>query len=154
MNILFLDFDGVTHTNDDLKENLSFRKDNMDRLEKLCEEFELKIVISSSWRLFQSKEDIVCQINHSIGKRVYDMTGEDMDNRADEVELWLRHNACDLFIIIDDYDWGLSKKFSQNLILTNPDIGFCESSLKKSIHCLKAQRSNINLSASALDFGS
>lgn len=123
--VLFLDFDGVTHSYKDIKKNLFFMPAICERLDALCKEFDLEVVVTSSWRLFHPLEDMKEMLQPIEARRIVGVTVDGgKQNRGWEVQQWLKENKdVSKFVILDDYDEGISELFGENFVKTDPDKG-------------------------------
>lgn len=100
MRVIFTDIDGVL--NPHWKSEWS--KSAITIYNQLCEEYDLKPVISSTWRenhtMYQLQEIFTQQ---GIEAEIYDYTpiisGAD---RGEEIKEWLNENPVDDWVIIDD----------------------------------------------------
>jgi len=100
MRVIFTDIDGVL--NPHWKSEWS--KSAITIYNQLCEEYDLKPVISSTWRenhtIYQLQEIFTQQ---GIEAEIYDYTpiisGAD---RGEEIKEWLNENPVDDWVIIDD----------------------------------------------------
>ena len=119
MKVIFLDIDGVLVTRNSIKyqylnfpddTSIRFSKKAVKNLNKLIRLTEAKIVISSTWRLFHSLEEL-----QNIFKRqnikgevisttsVERATVEEDIPRGQKIADWLReHNDIEQYVIIDD----------------------------------------------------
>jgi hypothetical protein len=147
--ILFLDFDGVLHP-----ETLSDKNyfSNVDLFEKtIANQPELKIVISSTWRLKHDLAEMQNYFSKETASRIIDITPEFSKiikcpddlvaySRHAEINEWLRINSkpWEKWIAIDDRPY-LFKPFIKNLVICDRLIGFD----------LKAQKTLLNKISSA-----
>jgi len=123
-NYIFTDIDGVFNTVDRNRWN----KTSIDLYNKLCLEFNLKPVISSTWRLNHTKEQLQKIFTEKgIITPIYDFTDSFPDEgRGREIEDWIFNNSYDKFIILDDsvrdiVAWGLP-----NVVKCRGWVGFSE----------------------------
>lgn len=124
MNIVFTDIDGVLNT---INRN-QWSKTSIDLYNKLCLEFNLKPVISSTWRLNHTKDQLQkIFTEQGILTPIYDFTDSFPDEgRGREIEDWIFNNSYSKFIILDDSVrdiniWGLP-----NVVRCRGWIGFSE----------------------------
>lgn len=100
MNVIFTDIDGVL--------NNSYKNrwidNSIDIYNRLCEEFDLKPVISSTWRTNHSKKDLQHILNYyGVTTPIYDYTPILPDQpRGVEIETWLLENNPNKWVVIDD----------------------------------------------------
>lgn len=123
MNIVFLDYDGVVNSLMYDKEknafNFNFPKDNkvnnyqaVKLVERLCEEFNAKIVVTSTWRKYSNYKE--CLYNGGLSKdiEIIDKT-EDLEDawRIEEIKKWLEsHPNVKNYVILDDDIIGTNDK--------------------------------------------
>jgi hypothetical protein len=121
MKIIFLDFDGVLNSNEfNKKANLSGTLDMSNvswwvemvdpiavaRLNTIIEKTDAKVVVSSSWRLYNSVE-MLTEILHHVGFKgeIIDLTPKRYDSRrGKEIKKFLETTPIkvDKFVVIDD----------------------------------------------------
>lgn len=135
--IVFLDFDGVTHSETSSTEPLFGR---LPLIEAVLREFEtVRIVISSSWRVHHSLDVMREFFSLDMAQRVIDVTpimeedgGDggvvivpDRFERQQECEAWLEKNRPrgTSWLAIDDWPYGFEPQ-CPHLLLTDPDQGF------------------------------
>jgi hypothetical protein len=123
-NYIFTDIDGVLNT---INRN-QWNKTSIDLYNKLCHEFNLKPVISSTWRLNHTKEQLQeIFTKQGVTVSIYDFTPVFPDEgRGGEIEHWLFRNSVNKFIILDDsvrdiVNWGLP-----NIVKCRGWVGFSE----------------------------
>ena len=124
MNIIFTDIDGVLNT---VNRN-DWNKTSIHLYNKLCKEFDLKAVISSTWRLNHTKDQLQKIFDEKgVDVEIYDFTDSFPDEgRGREIEDWLFTNSHVKFVILDDsvrdiIAWGLP-----NVVRCRGWIGFSE----------------------------
>lgn len=145
MKILFLDFDGVLNLYPNPSRNGSFHKEACINLEMLLNRvFDLKIVVSSSWRTYGL--DAVKDILRSNGidpRRIIDITGHEeakdsKDHRGFQVESWLkRHPKVKDFAIVDDNNDF--RPLHNKLVQTKPTIGLTQANVEKILELLESK---------------
>ncbi len=119
-----------------------------DLISKIKEVAELKIVLSSSWRLtvdltrdfqLQNVETLkeVFAL-HSFSQDIVDRTPYfPSHSRASEIEVWLRdHPEISNFIILDDVDLDFSKRYSDRFIYVNPNRLLNDTHVQKALSIL------------------
>jgi len=139
--ILFLDIDGVLVTMDSLCNSASGRAaafciDAVDNLNKLIEETEAKVVVSSTWRIGVAK----CEMQQELNKRgvnceVVDFTPQTFGrHRSREIGSWLDEENDIHYVILDD-DLGPSYNpfFGHRAVVTSMAGGFDEDSLEEAL---------------------
>jgi hypothetical protein len=134
MKVVYADFDGVIFTFG----NYNFSAVACKNFQSLLDQApDLKIVISSSWRLLgldQCKKTL--DANGIDSTRVVDITGQEGDERGDQIKAHLARNPqITHYVIVDDESdfTGLMDR----LVKTNPNIGFTEADVKKALDILK-----------------
>ena len=100
MIIIFTDIDGVLNPHWRKK----WDKTSIKIYNQLCSEFDLKPVITSTWRINHTKEELQeIFTNQGIETPIYDYTPDlDMIDRGQEIKTWLDNNKCDNYVVIDD----------------------------------------------------
>ena len=100
MNIIFTDIDGVL--NPHWKKKWSKRSINYYNM--MCKEFDLKPVITSTWRLNHSISELQAIFyEQGIEAKIFDYTPFiDQADRGLEIKSWLNENNCENFVILDD----------------------------------------------------
>lgn len=134
--ILFLDFDGVLHSEPCYDKSQQFAY--LPRLESVLRDFpDVRIVISSTWREKRSISQLCALFSVDIGVRIAGVTPfwQDIPDIADvigyrrhsEIEGWLRQSGepWEAWVAIDDKPY-LFRPFLKNLIRTYSAIGFDE----------------------------
>lgn len=100
MRVIFTDIDGVLNPHWKSK----WGKSAISYYNRICKEFDLKPVITSTWRLnhsLQELQDIFTK--QGIEVDIYDYTPHiDQADRGIEIKKWLDDNICDFFVVIDD----------------------------------------------------
>jgi hypothetical protein len=125
MNVIFTDIDGVFNLAVSSKKNWNYS--SIEIYNRICEEFDLKPVITSTWRT-----------NHSIKElqRVFDYWGVDTpiydytpilysEPRGIEIDTWLRENPCNKWVVIDDNVSGITP-FVSNVVKCRGWLGLTE----------------------------
>lgn len=131
--ILFLDFDGVInpymYTNEvvpDRKKwlriwkhpsfihinnytigqvNANFDVEACQYVKDLCDRFDLKIVITSSWKEFYSLKQIKALLSlRQLDPYVIDTTSKDNQSRPDKIRAYLKLHPVKIYLILDDID--------------------------------------------------
>lgn len=150
MNIIFLDIDGVlrTHESDlawskELNEpvrrgtNRLFSKKAVDNLNEVIFLTKAKIVVTSSWRLKLSLEQLKKVFKERgvegevIAKTSSDYIDNDyfipIGNRGLEIRQWLQDNHYSKFVVIDDQVKDIVSIIPDyKVVKVNPLVGFVE----------------------------
>ena len=103
-NILFLDYDGVIALDFDMNTCRSvFDPLCMENVNRLCHEFNLRIVVSSSWRNENDYQEMLRDNGLAPDIEIIGKTVELYAPREDEILDYLKeHIYIDKFIILDD----------------------------------------------------
>lgn len=151
MKILFLDFDGVLNSMqsrifwENIKDQTAFEEQMKTYsggiLEMIAMEFcpiclsnmdelirrnpDLKIVISSSWRMSRSVEELKELFKSElISSRMIDKTDSFSNIRGEEIQKWLdEHPEVTHYVIVDD-DSTMTEQQKDNFVKTSPLHGF------------------------------
>jgi hypothetical protein len=153
MQVLFLDFDGVLNSRQHFLATAGFKVPGADTLSDanlfkmkndinrnniwvlgyiLDQVPDLKIVISSAWRMFYDMEDFnelfkIFKLDPTriIGKTPKKFSSE----RHTEIKMWLddwteiNHKQVDFLAVDDHVIWDLMQEFKDREILTDPWVG-------------------------------
>jgi hypothetical protein len=93
---------------------------------------DLKIVISSAWRVFYNMEDFVelFKIFNLDGSRIIGKTPKKLSSeRHTEIRMWvddyteLHHKEVDFLAVDDHVIWDLTSEFKEREVLTDPWVG-------------------------------
>ena len=100
MKVIFTDIDGVLNPHWKNK----WSKSAIKIYNQICKEYDLKPVITSTWRINHTKEQLQKIFNdQGIEVEIYDYTPHiDQSDRGLEIKEWLSNNKVDNFVIIDD----------------------------------------------------
>ena len=140
--ILFLDIDGVlnsAHVIDEQRRADAIDRDMVERVNRIIDATDCKIVISSSWRLYHTFRNLKrCLTQHGMRDVAIDITPEldrAENNRGDEICAWLGiHPEVTQFVILDDYnDMGDIK---DHLVQTTFKHGLQDEHVAKAISLL------------------
>jgi len=127
--IIFLDFDGVTHP---VSGSQPFQLACLDALAETFNQLDADIVITSTWRLDRSIDELRTFLGSEIGDRVIGVTPDlDLDPflkwpRVREVVAWLENNRSEneVWAAIDDEEGNYPAGYSY---LSNRRTGFIET---------------------------
>ena len=122
MNVIFTDIDGVFNTiNRNQWSSLSVAL-----YDDLCHEFNLKPVITSTWRVKHSIKELERIFQHyGIYTNIYDFTPIiNSEGRGGEIENWLKENQCDNYLILDDNIRDIESYGLKNIVKCRSWIGF------------------------------
>jgi hypothetical protein len=146
MKIIFLDIDGVlnsqnffkTHKpNNDWKETDDIDRRAIAILNNILEKTNAKIVISSSWRIGRTLENLklMAKIVGIHPEKIFSKTPVLNDkDRGFEIEAWLEQNKTEKFVILDDdSDMG---NLMHHLVKTKSETGLTKELAEKVINLL------------------
>lgn len=144
-NIIFLDIDGVMNTYNQMWRqrrttgnviNENWCPVACRNVKLLCEYFNARIVISSTWRIERDLQELrqILKDNNInpgllVGTTPVLCHHERDDNlcRGDEIKQWLEENDCRSFVIIDDISASdFLEEQQENLIIVDPNAGLAE----------------------------
>lgn len=139
MKGIFLDIDGVINDHYNIRYNrrngefqpLDKRMVHMLRL--VCEECDVKIIISSTWRKLYTGPEFV-EIFQEAGwqdvqKYLLGTTPSGSGWRGHEIAHWLSTNPLEKFVILDD-DLDVHADHGDHFMWIDPDIGFTMAHLR------------------------
>lgn len=142
-NIIFLDIDGVMNT-----ENCQYRHKLLTgstkneywspiacrHLTQLCEQFDARIIFSSTWRTDKDEEELrKILAKNDINPDLLIGITPDLEQealaekfcRGDEIKCWLDENSCRNYVIIDDLPPSdFLEIHRRHLVTVKPDTGF------------------------------
>jgi hypothetical protein len=139
MKVLFLDIDGVLNNFKDRNFGEQLSPSSCQSLNKILEKVpDLKIVISSSWRLWGT--DYMADLLDKNGvkdakDKVIACTGNEQGIRGYQIQCWLdRHDEVKNFVILDDEsDMG---PLLTHLVKTNGFVGLTTADAARAIEVL------------------
>ena len=155
---IFLDIDGVLNDQDYIEEcyakhgkpmsmcYVPFDPKTLNNLMILCQSltnnnYDPKIILSSSWRLDDESTSIVKARLAEYGLRLTGKTEYINGDRGKEIQAFLlMNNDCWDFIILDDEEFDLKEIFPTELIQTNFKTGFDDEVLNKCLEYFKIER--------------
>jgi histidinol phosphatase-like enzyme len=126
---LFLDVDGVLTpklANKEDEYKAKFHPEAVKYLRKLLDKFDLKIIISSSWRNDKSFKWIKNRFEEDDIK-IHDITpNHQKHKRSKQIQMWLDDNGknYESFAIIDDEHPDIGKLFPDNFVKVDGKVGF------------------------------
>ncbi len=131
MKVLFLDIDGVLNSVRTAIAHEGFPFDFSEKgmgrfdhtsialIQKLCRLADVKVVLSSTWRLSFT----VVEVSEALGLPVIDRTKSLAGNRGTEIQEWLdRHPEVEQYAILDDNSDMLDSQ-ANNFVQTSGDDG-------------------------------
>ena len=140
-NVLFLDYDGVVSLEFSMELLRSVMDKNcIENVNKLCKEFDLKIVVISSWKNESDYQDMLYDGGLDRSIEILGKTEELYGPREEEVKKYLEdHIYIDKFIILDD---RVFKELRDYQVKPDSHIGFDEEKYREAVELLKKQRGN------------
>lgn len=125
MNVIFTDIDGVFNLAISSKKNWNYS--SIEIYNRICEEFDLKPVITSTWRTNHTIKELQRVFDYwGITTPIYDYTPIlYSEPRGIEIETWLRDNYCDKWVVIDDNVSGITP-FVSNVVKCRGWLGLTE----------------------------
>lgn len=121
-NYIFTDIDGVLNS---ISKN-DWNPISVQLYDDLCEEFNLKPVITSTWRVKHSISELSRIFQYQgIQTDIYDFTPIiTSEGRGGEIENWLQNNQYDNYIILDDNVRDIESYGLKNIVKCRSWIGF------------------------------
>ena len=130
-NIIYLDFDGVLHPACPTETNQFCALPYFESvIEPFVKEKNIKIIISSSWRMYYGIENLIDIFKNDIIKKSIIGTTpmiKHINNkyyRSEEIEASIEEIRPDNYIIIDDAKDAIEKKYWNKCVITNAKKGF------------------------------
>lgn len=104
--------------------------------------YQVKIILSSTWRLHSIDYEIVDARLAEYGLCLSDKTPVINQERGKEIQSYLKESKqkCNNFIILDDENFDILDYFPQNLIKTDFKTGFTKKCLKQCLKLLNIKR--------------
>jgi hypothetical protein len=136
--VIFLDFDGVLNNIKSLKMNIDLIPEKILMIKELVDHSGADIVISSSWRLWHTQD----QIKNLLAKNTeWDaddipiigftpVTDDEEICRGNQIQSYIDDNNVKNYVIIDDRDDMLEHQFP-SFVNTNEKFGITFTDLKK-----------------------
>jgi len=123
---IFTDIDGVLNTISKTNSGRSFCPLSATFYDELCQEFNLKPVITSTWRTKLSIKELQrVFLYEGITTDIYDFTPIiTSEGRGGEIENWLQNNQWDDYIILDDNTRDIESYGLKNIVKCRGWIGF------------------------------
>lgn len=98
-NFIFTDIDGVLNP----KFNKNWNKKSIDIYNRICLDFNLIPVITSTWRIRYTIDELqIIFINQGILTKIHDYTPILNNDRGLEIKQYLDNNNYDKYVVIDD----------------------------------------------------
>lgn len=167
MKLIFLDFDGVMNcfekkADDSLPHqawcpevmnafgiSLEIFPEMVERLNRITDATDAKIIVSSSWRIGYLAEwaDVVIHLHNIgvkgfiLGRTPWSKHDSDMDTRGKEIEAWLKSHPnenVESFVILDDSELGLDS-LNNNFVRTDFQKGMQDNHVERAIEILNGK---------------
>lgn len=120
---IFTDIDGVLNP----KFSNKWDKKCVNIYNRICVDFELSPVITSTWRIRYSISQLQgIFLNQGIISKIYDITPNLSDFRGLEIYEWLKNNEYDKYVVIDDKITDISP-YVLNVVSCKGWIGLTEA---------------------------
>jgi hypothetical protein len=121
-NYIFTDIDGVFNT----VNRTDWNPLSVQLYDELCEEFNLKPVITSTWRVKHSISELSRIFQYQgIQTDIYDFTPViTTEGRGGEIENWLQDNQYDNYIVLDDNIRDIESYNLKNIVKCRGWLGF------------------------------
>jgi hypothetical protein len=148
VKVVFLDIDGVLNN---LGSVLAYGNPSkyldmvsVRLVERLCKHTEAKIVISSSWRIGRTVEQLKNELDslmaHRIADRIIGRTGDGYNgHRGRQIKEWIEVNAPDCTFVILDDDSDMLPAQKPFFVKTTFEDGFRAAHYKKAMAILDPQ---------------
>ena len=123
MKVIFLDFNGIVDTYEDMDEiNLG----NLERLKRLCELCNASVVYSSSNRYSKFGKELIIKMME-LGLNIVGLTPK-LDSREEEINKYLEeHPEIDNYVVLDDdYDMDFGDRMIKLPMQGPGSLGFTE----------------------------
>jgi len=138
MKVIFLDIDGVLTT--PATQFKYFAKESLDALNKILQETGAKIVISSTWRKYDSHCARIRSMFSKYGfpdNIIISSTPRHADGiRGKEILQWLKENPVDKYVVLDDESFDI-KDYTDRLVKTDMHKGLTEKDADAAIRMLR-----------------
>jgi len=157
MRVLFLDFDGVLNSTSYFRRvaRETGRQTGaghidplaVERLNRIVKATSCRIVVTSTWRLVHTLEDLQRMLHGLSAEQLLGVTPDRIGPRCREIEKWLdgvsRWNSeqrqwrppVDQFVILDD-DSTAGIGFASHFVQTSPETGLTDDDVDKAIKIL------------------
>lgn len=145
MDTVFVDFEGVLITASSYARALREAHDSSDRashfdpsciqrLDKLCAEQGLKVVLSTDWRYHSSFEDLAAALGRAglqadvVGALAKDPEGARNEHRGEAIGAWVAAHSVQRHVILDSH---IERLPGQPWVMVDPDLGLSDSDLRR-----------------------
>lgn len=147
IKFIFLDVDGVLNDESTLMQDNDINPDHVKRLRRIVEKTDAKIVLSSSWRIgfdnnMKARGPISRVLSDALKKENLTLFAKTVDllrgTRGDEIEVFLKNNKCDEFVILDDEDEDIVNKalLKDHMVKTMFKTGLTDTNIDDAIRIL------------------
>lgn len=145
MDTVFVDFEGVLITASSYTRALREAQDSSDRashfdptciarLNRLCAQQDLKVVLSTDWRYHNSFEDLAAALSRAglqadvVGALAKDPEGARHEHRGEAIAAWVKAHSVQRHVILDS---RIERLPGQPWVMVDPDLGLSESDLRR-----------------------
>lgn len=140
MKVIFLDFDGVLNSMDDMGNYVHLNNSKVLLLQDLVKQTDAEIVISSTWRRGNTLEELKRALwwtGLRSAHKVFDITDSNGKLRGEEIQRWLdKHPEVTKYVILDD-DGDMLESQKNNFVHVSIMHGFNRVYLNKALEILK-----------------
>lgn len=139
-NILFLDFDGVLNTSEDLERGELFAQANVAALNDIMDHTDAHIVVTSMWRLGATPEELEDMLLgagvHAAGRVIGTTPSLEESPRGAEIKAWMERAPVRVedFVILDNRDDMAT--FIPHLVQTDPQSGLLQDQVAQVVNRL------------------
>ena len=142
MKVIFLDFNGIVDTYEDMDE---INLDNLERLKKLCTLCNANVVYSSSNRYSRFGRELISKMME-LGLNIIGVTPK-LNSREEEIRKYLEeHPEIDNYVILDDdYDMDFGNRMIKLPMQGPGSLGFTEEYYDKAVNVLGIVKDKENI---------
>ena len=142
MKVIFLDFNGIVDTYEDMDE---INLDNLERLKKLCTLCNASVVYSSSNRYSRFGRELISKMME-LGLNIIGVTPK-LNSREEEIRKYLEeHPEIDNYVILDDdYDMDFGNRMIKLPMQGPGSLGFTEEYYDKAVNVLGIVKDKENI---------
>ncbi len=148
--LIFLDMDGVLngHDYDPSAKSNTILRSCVDRLNRVLEETDARIVLSSAWRYMLIGKamslrgfDYLLRTHGVIADRLIGATcaDEEVRERGWQIQTWRRlHDHRGPYVVIDDMDLHIKPLHGDRFVQPNGQVGLSDDDASRAIELLKS----------------
>lgn len=101
--------------------------------------YEVKIILSSTWRLSEIDYEIVNARLAEYGLKLSDKTPNLRAIRGEEIQDFLKDKSYENIIILDDDIFDIKEYFPNNIVRTNFKLGLTKNDVKKALKIIDSK---------------